>query len=82
MTHIIPKSRLNKWAIKKLYEKVPTVDLIDSVEDLADKAAIAIVALLEVEPELRYVGMCVDEMHYTKLCHSYISRIKKEWGFE
>ena len=82
MTQIIPKSRLERWAKVKLYEQRPTVNLIASVENFADKAAIAIVALLDVKPEFRYLGMPVDEAQYLKSCHGYLTWLRKEWETE
>ena len=80
MTRIVSETRLKKWAQKKFCEQSSTVDLIASVEDIADKSAIAIVALLEVKPEFRYLGMCVEEASNVKLCHAYLIRLKREWG--
>ena len=82
MTQIIPKSRLEQWAKVKLYEQRPTVNLIASVENFADKAAIAIVALLDVKPEIRYLGMPVDDAQYLKSCHAYLTWLRKEWETE
>jgi hypothetical protein len=82
MTQIIPKPRLKKWARKKFHEQCATLDLLASVEDMADRAAIAIVALLEVKPEIRYQGMRVDEASYMKSCHAYVAGLKMEWDIQ
>ena len=58
------------------------MDLIASVENFADKAAIAIVALLDVKPEFRYLGMPVDEAQYLKSCHAYLTWLRREWEIE
>ena len=78
MSAIIPKSSLKKWAQRKLLEGGSTVELIAAAVDPRDKVAIALVALLEVEPSARYAGMCVDEVHYVKSCHSYLASLTVE----
>lgn len=79
MSKGIRKSNLKKWAQKKYCERFSTVELMASVAETADKIDIAIVSLLEVEPEIRYAGMRADEVHYVKSCHEYLDWLKKEY---
>jgi hypothetical protein len=78
----IPRASLRKWALKKFRDKCSTVDLIASVTDLGDKSAIAIVTLLDVEPDVRYAGMLAAEEQYVKSCHAYLASLKKGWEAE
>ena len=78
MSKGIRKSNLRKWAQKKFCERFTTVEMMASVAEVADKIDIAIVSLLEVEPEIRYAGMRADELHYVKSCHAYLDWLKKE----
>jgi len=79
MSQIVPKLRLRRWAQEKFRGQRSTMELMGSSEDPADKAVIAIVALLEVDPEIRYLGMGADEAQYVKSCHTYLSWLKMEW---
>ena len=56
------------------------MELIASADDEGDKINIAIVALLEVEPEIRYLGMRADEAQYIQSCHAYLNCLKNECG--
>ena len=80
MSQAIPKFRLEKWARKKFRERYSTIELMASVTDLDNRVAISIVALLEVDPAIRYLGMHADEVQYIKLCHSHLTEmgIKRE----
>ena len=82
MSQDIPKSSLKKWARRKFREKCSTVELIASVDDVGDKCAIAIVTLLDVEPEIRYVGMRAEEESYVRSCHAYLAALRIEWEAE
>lgn len=74
----IPKSSLRRWAQKKFHEGCSTLELIASSEEPREKFAIVIVALLEVDPAIRYVGMRANEEQYAKSCHSYLTMVCKE----
>jgi hypothetical protein len=76
MPQIIPKASLARWAKEKFSEQRPTVELIDSVMDHHDREAISIVALLEVDPAVRYLGMQDDEVDYVKSCHAYLETLR------
>jgi len=82
LSQSIPKSSLKKWAWKKFRERCNTVELIASADDVGDKCAIAIVTLLDVEPEIRYVGMRADEESYVRSCHAYLTSLRIEWEAE
>lgn len=82
MSQDIPKSSLKKWARRKFREKCTTVELIASVDDVGDKCAIAIVTLLDVEADIRYVGMRADEESYVRSCHAYLTSLRIEWEAE
>ena len=72
MSQFVSKSILKKWAREKFRKQRSTMELMSKVEDLGDKAAIAIVALLEVDPAIRYLGLRADEVQYVKSCHTYL----------
>lgn len=72
MQHIVPMFSLDKWASKKFLERRSTMELMASASNQCDRAAIAIVALMEVEPFLRYQGMCKTEATYVRNCHQYL----------
>jgi hypothetical protein len=72
MLDMIPDPSLKKWATKKFIDKQSTMELMASVNNPKDLAAIAVVALLEVSPGNRYQGMCEEEANYIKSCHEYL----------
>jgi hypothetical protein len=74
----IPKSSLRRWAQKKFHEGWTTLELLACSEEPGEKLAVVIVALLEVDPALRYVGMRADEEHYAKTCHGYLAMVCKD----
>ncbi len=76
MKKTIPMIRLDKWARKKFLEHRSTMELMASANNQCDRTVIAIVALMEVEPFLRYEGMGKPEALYLKNCHRYLK------GFE
>lgn len=80
MSEIIPKSSLEKWAIKKYRERCSTMELMASAKNNHELTAIAIVALLEVEPAKRYQGMCEEEANYMKSCHNYLRTLVSDPG--
>jgi len=75
MSQVITKSGLEQAARRIFLEKKPTVELMASAQDLGDRFTIAIVALLEVDPALRYAGMPADEARFVKSCHAYLSSL-------
>lgn len=75
MAILIPKASLKKWAQLRFREHQTTVDLMASTNNAIDRTAIAIVALLEVDSTLRYLGMRDDEVRYIKSCHRYLNSI-------
>ncbi|MCF7981600.1 MAG: hypothetical protein K9K86_06415 [Pseudomonadales bacterium] len=80
MSEIIPKSSLRKWAIKKYCEHCSTMELMATAENNLEKTAIAIVALLEVDPSTRYQGMCAEDVAYLKSCHQYLKPLVNDPG--
>lgn len=75
MAILIPKKSLKRWAQLRFREQRSTVDLMASTDNAIDRMAIAIVALLEVDSTLRYLGMRDDEIRYIKSCHSYLNSL-------
>jgi hypothetical protein len=63
---------LKKWATKKFIDKQTTMELMASVDNEQDLAAIAVVALLEVSTDNLYKGMKKTEADYIKSCHEYL----------
>lgn len=80
MPEIIPKSCLEKWAVKKFQEQYTTMELMAIAKNRLERTAVAIVALLEVDPAVRYQGMCQEEADYLKACHEYLSTLVTDPG--
>jgi hypothetical protein len=76
MLDMIPDPSLKKWATKKFIDKQSTMELMASVTNPKDLAAIAVVALLEVSPGNRYQGLCKEEADYIKSCHDYLRTVQ------
>ena len=74
----ISKSSLRRWAQKKFHEGYSTLELMATSKEPEERFAVVIVALLEVDPKIRYVGMRADEEQYAKSCHSYLAMVCKE----
>jgi hypothetical protein len=72
MEKIIPKPSLKTWAIERFIHHRQTMELMSCAQNNHDRAVIAIVALLEVDPDIRYQGMSEDELQYIKSCHNYL----------
>jgi hypothetical protein len=72
MNEIIPKSSLKSWAIERFHSHRQTMELMSCAQNNHDRAVIAIVALMEVDPGIRYQGMNEDELQYIKSCHNYL----------
>lgn len=53
------------------------MELMVTAENNCDMTALAIVALLEVKPEDRYLGMAKDEIEYTESCHNYLRSLEQ-----
>ena len=75
MPKTIQISGLEKWATKKFIEHYSTMELMASVENSVDLEAIAIVALMEVDPSIRYQGMEKQQVEFIKSCHKYLSTV-------
>ncbi|MFT5691649.1 MAG: hypothetical protein ACI92E_000979 [Oceanicoccus sp.] len=82
MKQIVPMFSLDKWASKKYLERLSTMELMASASNQCDRNAIAIVALMEVEPFLRYQGMGKLETMYVKNCHQYLRGFERIQCFE
>ena len=78
MKEIIPKASLNSWFIKRFLDHRPTMELMSCAQNHHDRAVIAIVALMEVDPGIRYQGMNEDEFHYIKSCHNYLLNLLED----
>ena len=78
MQDIIPKRGLKKWAMKKFSEGYSTMELMASAQNDHDRSVISIVALMEVEPGMRYCGMGDEEVQYLKSCHDYLRTLTKQ----
>ena len=72
MEKIIPNSSLKTWAIERFINHRQTMELMSWAQNHHDRAVIAIVALMEVDPGIRYQGMSEDELQYIKSCHNYL----------
>ena len=72
MEKIIPKSSLKSWAIERFQGHRQTIELMSCAKNNHERAVIAIVALMEVDPGIRYQGMNEDELNYIKSCHNYL----------
>lgn len=80
MSEIIPKSSLEKWAIKKYHQHCSTMELMAEAKNQHELTAIAIVALLEVDPAIRYRGMSENEANYLKSCHHFLRTLVSDPG--
>ena len=78
MQEIIPKLGLKKWAMKKFSEGYSTMELMASAQNDYDRSVISIVALMEVDPAMRYHGMGDEEVQYLQSCHNYLRTLAKQ----
>ena len=78
MKEIIPKASLKSWFIKRFLDHRPTIDLMSCAQSNHELAVIAIVAVMEVDPRIRYQGMDEEEARYAKSCHNYVLTLIKD----
>ena len=62
MKKIIPKSSLKNWALERFQSHRHSMEFMSCAKNCHDRAVIAIVALMEVDPGIRYQGMNEDEL--------------------
>jgi len=78
MKEIIPRASLENWFSKRFLEHRPTIELMSCAQNKHELAVIAIVAVMEVDPRIRYQGMDEEEVRYAKSCHNYILALIKD----
>lgn len=78
MQEIIPRASLENWFVKRFLDNHPTIDLMSCAQNNHELAVIAIVAVMEVDPRIRYQGMDEEEVRYAKSCHNYILTLIKD----
>lgn len=81
MSEIAFNLGLIKWAAKKFVERCSTMEMMASVDSQQDIEAIAIVALLEVDPAVRYAGMDDSEAAFIKSCHQHLNNVLHQAGW-
>ena len=78
MSCIIPYQGLKRIALRRFRDNRSTMDLLATAASDQEKALVAIVALMSVENDQRYLGISGAELEFMLQCHRYVESVLAE----
>ena len=78
MSYIIPYKGLRRIAFRKYRRNWSTMDLMAVAANDHERALVAIVALMDVKEDQRYLGISGIKWEFMRRCHRYIESVLVE----